>query len=82
MKRLRGTAIDVTEMHRAEEARARRVSAHADYLARAEHTLRTHLSVVEGWSGMLETASNQMDEATRIGALGAIRRNATALVGM
>lgn len=79
--RVRGAAIDVTEAHQAAEAKARRVARHADYLARVGHTLRTHLSVVEGWAGILESAFDQLDPATRAGAIGAIRRNAAALVG-
>jgi signal transduction histidine kinase len=79
--RIRGTVVDVTESHRAAEARARRVSRRADYLARVEHTLRTNLSVVEGWAGILETDFETLEPALRATAITAMRRNATALVG-
>ncbi len=79
--RLRGTAVDVTELHQAAEARARRTARHADYLSRVEHTLRTHLSVVEGWAGILEASFDDLDRATREDAVGAIKRNANALAG-
>ncbi len=78
---VRGTAVDVTELHKTSEARARRTARHADYLTRVEHTLRTHLSVVEGWAGILETSFDALDPATRADAVGAIKRNASALVG-
>lgn len=79
--KVRGTAVDVTELHLAAEARARRTARHADYLTRMEHTLRTHLSVVEGWAGLLEGSFDELDQATRVNAIGAIKRNSTALVG-
>lgn len=79
--KIRGTAVDVTDIHRATEARSRRTARHADYLTRVEHTLRTHLSVVEGWAGILEASFDDLDPATRGDAIGAIRRNASALVG-
>ncbi len=78
--RIRGTAVDVTELHQAAEARARRTARHADYLTRVEHTLRTHLSVVEGWAGILEASFDELDPATRADGIGAIKRNASALV--
>ena len=78
---VRGTAVDITEVHQAAETRARRTARHADYLSRVEHTLRTHLSVVEGWAGILEGAFDELDPATRRDAIGAIKRNASALVG-
>lgn len=81
ISRVRGTAVDVTELHLAAEARARRAARHADYLTRMEHTLRTHLSVVEGWAGILEASFDELDQATRVNAIGAIKRNSTALVG-
>lgn len=79
--RVRGTAIDVTDLHQVAEARARRTARHADYLTRVEHTLRTHLSVVEGWAGILEASFDDLDPDTRADGLGAIKRNAAALVG-
>ena len=78
---IRGTAVDVTELHQAAEARAGRTARHADYLTRVEHTLRTHLSVVEGWAGILEASFDDLDPATRADGIGAIKRNASALVG-
>lgn len=78
---IRGTAVDVTDLHQATEARVRRTVRHADYLTRVEHTLRTHLSVVEGWAGILESAFDELDPAMRLDAIGAIKRNASALVG-
>lgn len=78
---VRGTAVDITEVHQAAETRARRTARHADYLSRVEHTLRTHLSVVEGWAGILEASFDDLDPATRADAIGAIKRNASALVG-
>ncbi len=78
---IRGTVVDVTDLHQATEARVRRTVRHADYLTRVEHTLRTHLSVVEGWAGILESSFDELDRATREDAIGAIRRNASALVG-
>ncbi|MGV8845138.1 PAS domain S-box protein [Tessaracoccus sp.] len=78
---IRGTAVDVTDLYQATEARARRTARHADYLSRVEHTLRTHLSVVEGWAGILEASFDELDPATRLDAIGAIKRNASALVG-
>ncbi|MBB1482437.1 PAS domain S-box protein [Tessaracoccus sp. MC1865] len=78
--RVRGSAVDITGAHRAAEARVRRTARHADYLARVEHTLRTHLSVVEGWSGILEKTFDDLPPTVRDEAIGAIRRNATSLV--
>ncbi|MFD0866276.1 sensor histidine kinase, partial [Tessaracoccus lubricantis] len=77
---LRGSVVDMTEAHRAAEVRVRRTARHADYLARVEHTLRTHLSVVEGWSGILERSFDDLAPAVRDEAIGAIRRNSTSLV--
>ncbi len=78
---VRGTAVDVTELHQASEARLRRTARHADYLTRVEHTLRTHLSVVEGWAGILEASFDDLDPLVRADGIGAIKRNASALVG-
>jgi signal transduction histidine kinase len=79
--RIRGTVMDVTDSHLAAESRARRVARHADYLTRVEHTLRTNLSVVEGWAGILEADFETLDPSIRATAVTAMRRNATALVG-
>lgn len=80
LQRVRGTAVDVTDIHRAAEIRTRRTARHADYLSRVEHTLRTHLSVVEGWAGILESSFDQLEAGVRDDAIGAIKRNASALV--
>jgi signal transduction histidine kinase len=61
------------------ERRARRVAARADYLSRAEHMLRTHLTLVEGWADALEESAGSMDRATLERAAAAIGRNARTL---
>ncbi len=75
---LRGTAQDMTESAEAEAARQRRLTHRAAYLSRVEHSLRTNLSVVQGWIELIED-DDTMDEATRRRALSTIARNASAL---
>ena len=62
---LRGTLADVTEAHAAREARARRLARRADYLSRVEHVLRTDLSIVTGWAGMLAEGYDAMGSEER-----------------
>lgn len=76
---VRGTMSDITEQHERRESRARRLARRAEYLARAQHTLRTNLSVVEGWSEILEDRGDAMDSEARAKAMEAIARNARAL---
>lgn len=76
---VRGTSADVTEEHERREGRARRLAQRADYLARAEHTLRTNLSVVEGWADLLVEQGGAIDDETRARGIAAIGRNAALL---
>lgn len=71
---------DVTERVTADALRARRVEQRAEYLARVEHTLRTNLSIVLGWSEMLTEKQRPLADAERRAAAAAIARNAAALL--
>lgn len=79
-RHVRGTSADITKAEEERAAKARRVEARTDYLARVEHTLRTHLSVVEGWAEVLRIDDESVDAADRRLAVEAIARNAGALV--
>jgi len=76
---LQGTVTDVTDERRRLATRARRLARRADYLARVEHTLRTNLSVVEGWASLLADPVPDRDPAVVRSGIEAIARNANAL---
>lgn len=76
---LRGTMTDITPLVERRELQARRIAARGDYLDRAEHTLRTHLTVVEGWAEAIADTGDSMDADTLRRAAAAIARNANAL---
>ncbi|MFM2105105.1 MAG: hypothetical protein RL338_137 [Chloroflexota bacterium] len=73
---------ELVEARELREARIRRVAERADYLARAEHTLRTNLTVVEGWADAIEESAEGMDKETLRRAAAAIGRNARTLGGL
>lgn len=77
---LRGTMADISIAHERQEARARRVALHAEDLARIEHSLRTNLSVVEGWAELLGDAEGSLSQQERATAIAAIGRNARAVI--
>jgi PAS domain S-box-containing protein len=71
-----GQLSHAVAMHDAREALHRANGANNHFLAMLSHELRTPLQPILGWAAMLE--QSQVDDATRVQAATAIRRNAEA----
>lgn len=77
---LQGTMADITVAHQEVEARNRRLTRRAEFIARTEHALKTNLAVVEGWAEILGQNWQQLSPERMAEGVAAIQRNASALL--